>query len=412
MRRYAAILSVTVFFALVMVGLWRRDDDRDLSATSFGRIPSGHRALYEFLSELGLAVARSYAPASELPIPGTVWWIEPERPCEERRANDEPSTGRHRGMPEVALEGADLKSWIVAGGTAVVFLPADSQLCSQGARLAGVALPAREEVARNPAVPEGNRDTKRLERESQVSVEGGIVPHPRRLDLHNSLGFEAIPSDGPDSGEPQWVVAARLDGRPFVLQQQLGQGQLVVVADARFVWNSGLDRADAAPLVADLVRAYGVPWIDERAHGLVISRSAIRYLVASPAAPCLGGAAILALVFVWFHAATPPRRVAELDPSAPNLEAFVDSLAACYSSTRDYTRVFERFRELTLRRLRRHFGLPLDAPEDRLVERLQRRPGLAPGALDLLANGATLQSASGLETAVKRVDRLVRRVMG
>jgi len=412
-RRPAAILSVVVFFGLVIVGLWRGDDYRDLSATSFGRIPRGHRAVYDFLSELGLAVARSYAPPPQLPVHATVWWIEPDRPCEEPRVDDEPSTGRRRGMPELVLDGPDLNSWIVAGGTAVVFLPPDSHVCSQDARLAGVALPPREEIAVDPAISAGKPDTKRATHEPQVSVEGKLVSHPRILDLRAPLSFQGLPQDVPGRGaEPRWEAAARIGGRPFVLWQGLGQGQLVVVADARFVRNSGLDRADAALLVADLVRAYGVPWIDERAHGFVISRSALAYLVSSPAAPFLAGAAILALAFVWFHAATPPRRVAELDPSAPSLDAFVDSLAACYASTREYARVFERFRELTSRRLRRHFGLPPDAPESQLVERLRRRSALPPEALDLLTNGTPLGSASELETAVQQIDRLVREAIG
>ncbi|GEM_PF-2028518 len=413
MRRPAAILSLVVFFGLVIVGLWRGDDYRDLSATSFGRIPSGHRALYDFLSELGLAVARSYAPPTQLPAHATVWWIEPDRPCEEPKAEDEPSTGRDRRVPEPVLDGPGLNRWIAEGGTAVVFLPPDSHVCSRDAKLAGVSLPPREEVAVDAAISAGKVDTTRIARAAQVSVEGRLVSQPRILDLRTPWSFQDAFQDVAGSGaETRWEAAARVGARPFVLWQRLGQGQLVVVADARFVRNSGLDRADAALLVADLVRAYGVPWIDERAHGLVVSRSALAYLVASPAAPFLAGAAILALAFVWFHAATPPRRVPELDPSAPSLDAFVDSLAACYASTRDYARVFERFRELTSRRLRRHFGLPPDAPESQLLERLRRRCALPPEALDLLAKGTPLRSASELETAVQQIDHVVREAIG
>jgi hypothetical protein len=196
-----------------------------------------------------------------------------------------------------------------------------------------------------------------------------------------------------------------------VLGQRLGAGQLVVVADARFVDNAHLDSADAAPLVADLVRQFGAPWIDERAHGLITSTGALAYLWASPAAPFLGGVVILALAYAWFHAATPARRVPELDPSAPSLEAFVDSLAACYAHTRDHGRVFERFRELTARQLRRHFRLPPEAPESQLVERLRLRFRSPPRALELFANGTSLQSASELEAAVEQIDRMVRKAL-
>jgi len=410
-RRHAAIVALAVFFGLVIVGLWRGDPDRDLSATSFGWIPKGHRALYEFLSELRLPVARSYSSPGELPVQSTVWWIEPDHPCEEP-APEEQSTVHHRRMPELALDGAGLKSWIAGGGTGVVFLPPDREVCSRDATLAGATVPPREEVAGNPAGTAGKPD-EGSERKPELSLVGELLPHPRRLDSPTLFTFREPPADAPGKrAEPPWQVMARLDGHPFVLGMELGQGRLVVVADARFLWNSGLDRADAAPFVVDLVRAYGVPWIDERAHGLVISKGAVAYLIGSAAAPFLAGAAVFALAFVWFHAATPPRRVAELDPSAPSLDRFVDSLSACYASTRDYTRVFERFRELTSRRLRRHFGLPLDTPESQLFERLRRRSALSLEALDLLARGTSPRNANQLERAVQRVDRLAREVIG
>lgn len=410
MRRPAAILLVVVFFGLVIVGLWRGDAEHDLSATSFGTIPVGQRALYEFLSELGLPVARSYAPPSELPVHATVWWIEPDPPCEEP-ARVEPSTGRHRRMPEEPFGGAELKNWILGGGTAVVFLPPDVEVCSHDARLAGAVLPPRERIAENPEASGGTPDTTHSQGEPLLRVEGELLPRPRRLDLPTRIAFRDPPAEAPEgSAEPRWQVPVRVDGDPFVLRLGLGQGQLVVIADARFVWNSVLDRADAAPFVGDLVRAYGVPWIDERAHGLVVSRSAVRYLAGSPAAPFLAGAALFALAFVWFHAATPPRRVAELDPSAPSLDAFVDSLAACYALTRDYARVFERFRELTSRQLRRQLGLPLDAPESQLIDRLRRRSAVPSEALELLTRGSSPRSVGELEAAVQRMDRLVREV--
>jgi len=315
-------------------------------------------------------------------------------------------------MPELALDGPGLKSWIAGGGTAVVFLPPDLEVCSQDAMLGGIAVPPREEIAGNRAGTAGKPD-KGSEREPELSLKGELVPHPRRFDFPTLFTFQELPADAAaNRAEPPWRVMARLDGHPLVLGMELDQGRLVVVADARFLWNSGLDRADAAPFVVDLVRAYGVPWIDERAHGLMISQSAVAYLVGSAAAPFLAGAAIFALAFVWFHAATPTRRVAELDPSAPSLDRFVDSLAACYASTRDYARVFERFRELSSRRLRRHFGLPLDTQESQLFARLRWRSALSSESLDLLARGTLPRSANQLVRAVQRIDRLVREVIG
>jgi hypothetical protein len=411
-KRSAAI-SVAVFFTLVILGLWRGDDARTLSRTSFGVIPLGHRALYDLLSELGLPVARSYALPRQLPARATVWWIEPERPCEEAKTESKPPPetwiGERRRLPELALDGQGLGDWIGAGGTAVVFLPPAAEVCAAGARLVGRSVPPRD--AGPPELP-GKPPAKSTPPESPVIVEGKLVSHPRTLELEGPFAFQSATGQSAASGgESPWEVWADIGGRPFVLWQRLGQGQLVVIADARFVRNDKLDSADAAPLVADLVRMFGVPWIDERAHGLVTSTGALAYLWASPAAPFLSGIVILALAYVWFHAATPARKVPELDPSAPSLEAFVDSLAACYAQTRDHARVFERFRELTSRRLRRHFRLPPEAPESQLVERLRRRFPSPPKALELFTSGASVRSASELEAAVEEIDRMVRKAL-
>jgi len=405
-------IAVSVFFSLVVLGLWR-GDTRDLSPTSFGFIPVGHRALYDFLSELGLPVARSYTLPRGLPSAATVWWIEPEWPCEEAKAESKSDPKREIGdrgrLPELTLDGQGLGDWIGAGGTAVVFLAPVPEICAAGARLAGRLLPPR---ALDPKAPPEKPPPTGMLPEPSVLVEGKLVPRPRRLELAAPLAFSSATGEPAASGgESPWEVLARIGGRPFVLGQRLGEGQLVVIADARFVRNDHLDNADAAPLVADLVRRFGVPWIDERAHGFITSTGALAYLWASPAAPFLGGVVILALAYVWFHAATPVRKVSELDPSAPSLEAFVDSLAACYAHTRDHARVFQRFREMTARQLRRHFRLPPEAPEFQLVERLRRRFRAPPEALELFANGTSLRSASELQAAVEQIDRMVRKVL-
>jgi hypothetical protein len=394
------------------LGLWRSSDVRDVSATSFGVIPDGHRALYDFLSDLGLSIARSYTLPRELPAHATVWWIEPQRPCEEAKAEPNPDSktgGDRRRLPQLALDGPGLAQWIAAGGSAVVFLPPDPKVCAAGAKLAGLPLPAR---APDRTTSPENPPAKGTLPESPILVEGKLVDRPRKLELEAPLAFQSAPgAPAPSGGESPWQIWARIGGRPFVLWQRLGEGQLVVIADARFARNEHLDSADAAPLVGDLVRRFGVPWIDERAHGLITPTSTLAYLWASPAAPFFGGVVILALAYVWFHAATPPRKVSELDPSAPSLEAFVDSLAACYAHTRDHARVFERFRELSARRLRRHFKLPPEAPELQVVERLRRRFRSSPEALELFSRGTSLRSASELVAAVDEIDRMVRKAL-
>jgi len=211
-----------------------------------------------------------------------------------------------------------------------------------------------------------------------------------------------------DAGE--WTVRASVDGRPLVLERGLGRGAVVLVADALFLRNAWLDRADAAPLAVDVVRAYGVPAFDEHELGPRARRSAAAYLVTSPAVAVFLGLAVTGLLFAWQGALVPPRQVREVDMDAPRLEAFVDAVAALYARTGDHARVLERYRALTADRLRRHLGLAPDTPVAMLIQRLARDARLDPRALALLANDEPPAGERALRGAVRALDDLVRTV--
>jgi hypothetical protein len=391
--RAARASAVGAFFALVIVGILVGGDRRDFTPTSFGRIPAGQGALYDLLRELGLPVARSFASPEALTADRTLWFIEPDEGCAAR-----------------SLSGASLAPWLEAGGRAVVLLPARLSACPADATLGGFALPGREEAAPGGDGP-APAGAPAASEAMRVTVEGAWLRAPRSLELAAPVRFvpetawsEAQRGAG---GDGSWRVAATEAGRPFALERTVGRGRLLVIADGRFLENQWLDRADAAPLAVDLALALGPPWIDERTHGLVPSRGTLVYLLRSPALPCFAGMALLALAFAWYGAAEPPRRVAEVDPSAPSLESYVQSLAGFYAATGDHARVLERYRELTARRLRRHFGLPPDAPLASLVDRLGRRPGLSRAGVAQLASRASASNASELARAVALLDRLV-----
>jgi hypothetical protein len=114
-------------------------------------------------------------------------------------------------------------------------------------------------------------------------VTGELVSEPRRLEMPRLARFR-------DTGA--WQLRARIDADPFVLEYGLGTGRLVAVADATFLRNAWLDRADAAPLALDLVRRYGVDAIDERWHGLRLEQRSLRYLADSPALVVFLGIAV------------------------------------------------------------------------------------------------------------------------
>jgi len=227
----------------------------------------------------------------------------------------------------------------------------------------------------------------------------------------STLAFFERDAEASIGWQPLWVEAD--DFTAFALARSLGAGRLVVVADARVLSNDRLAHVDAAPFVFDQVEQWGMPWIDEHSHGVVPESGTLRYLARSPAwAACVGLLALGGLV-IWRGHAWPKRCVDEVDPDAPTLEAFVESVASLYARTRDHARVFERYRALSLERVRRAIGLsPGTAPEIVLASlraRAQSRPALRErGLRDLLTREVRIENAAELERASDRLDELVR----
>jgi hypothetical protein len=370
-RRVRLILAMLALLAIVDFCSQR---EQATTPSSYGTVPKGHGAVFELLSELELVRGRSLAAASRLEPGGTIWWIEPSQVCDARIA----SAGQVDILDPDAVRWP-VASWIEAGGTAVVLLEPPGPGKVPCDAIAGVALPARV----------------RLEGAGRIA--GRVAPAGRELDDPRLHGFEAA---------LDWQVAARADGSPFVLERVLGDGVLVVLADAGFVRNEALDRADSALLAVDLARAYGAPRIDEHEHGFAPELDAIGYLLQSSASPVFAGLALLFVLVAWRGNALPARSVSENDSKAPTLESFVASMAALYRRTGDHARVLERYRELCAARLRRHFRLPAGVSVDALAERIEATGRSA----DRLRSAATVSTASELRAAVRRLDELVEEV--
>jgi hypothetical protein len=383
--------AVTALALLTIIGVtWRVHDieelQRTLAPTTFGKAPAGYGALFDLLSELGLPVARSYDPPELLPSGGTLWWVEPTSVC--HSATSMPPVSKRDLLENSEWPGAE---WFNAGGTAVLFLPPAVQGNEPCGPVAALALPTRQ-VAHVAETSDGEPKTT-----AQV-VEGTVAPKVRHLELPPLSSFT-------DAGG--WAVAATVDARPFVLEQRSGRGRIVVVADATFLRNAWLDRGDAAPLALDLVRAFGTPLFDEREHGLRAEQNTLRYLARSPALGVFAGLAVFGILFAWRGGALPPRSGLQTDTPAPSTDAFVESLATLYARTGDYAQVFERYRELTAARLRRHFGLHPDTPVRTLVDWLRDYRQVSPHAVHVLADGVPVSSEAGLRAAVQSLDLLV-----
>ncbi len=360
--------------------------------------------MFELMDRLGLSGGRSFFPPERLPPSATVWWIEPDGVCSDRIAQ---SGSVDRLDSEAVIWRA--RQWIEAGGTALVLLdpPGSGRLACDV--IADLPVPQR-----SPLPPLANA--------TEATLEGALVRHSRELAIEGLMAFEE-PERSAAGAASDWSGRASFVGGPaFVLEAALGEGRLVVVADSRFVHNEWLDRADSAPLVIDLVAAYGEPLFDEREHGFIPEPNSFRYLAGSPASPVFAGLLVLGLVFFWRGTALPARSVVEYDPSAPTLENFVESMATLYARTRDYPRVLERYRELTAARLRQHFGLPREVPLTELAERIDRdsgggrpkgsdqrgRGGVS--ALDVLTGPRTIGSAGQLRAVARELDALLEEV--
>jgi hypothetical protein len=226
-----------------------------------------------------------------------------------------------------------------------------------------------------------------------------------------TLGFFGRDSERLAGWQPLWIEAD--DFAPLALERRVGKGRLIVVADARVLTNARLGQIDSAPFVFDWVEEWGAPWIDEHRHGVVPESGAFRYIASSPAAAACVGLIALGALFVWRGHALPKRRVEEADPEAPTLAAFVDSLANLYARTGDHARAFERYRELSLERIRRALGLPPGTPPETVLAtlrvRAENRPSLRErGVRDLLMKNLRIESAAELERAAGRLDALVQ----
>ena len=392
---------IAAFVALVVVALFIPASGIERSPSSFGSAGRGQRALHDLLQELDLCAGRSLTSTARLPERATVWWVEPSGVCDARIALD--------GLVDILDTEAvswPARNWIESGGTAVIFL-GDAELgrvrCDA---IAGFEL--SERTAGSDGLDAAEAGTPPTGAEVAV-VTGVLTASPRRLAGEGILAFE----DALD-----WSVAASVampsavgeSGGPFVLERELGAGRIAVVADSRFTHNQWLDSEDAAPLAVDLVRHYGIPFFDEREHGFVSESNSARYLAGSPAWPVFAGLALLGALFAWWGTALPARSVEEFDPEAPTLATFVDSMASLYARSRDYSRLSERYRELTAARLRRHFGLSPEVSVSALAERIERDRRTSPGALRSLTDPRPVTSSRELAAAARDLDALTREV--
>ena len=442
---------------------------KDRPETTFDSAPRGHAALFALLDQFESTSGRWLSGVALPPVTETIWWIAPAGACEtipfvaaDEAAEGKTATDEER-QPPSAFE-ITIRPWIESGGTAVVWLSHPPLVSfewkapSGGDAEDGIGDDDRDEAeavagrARWEKKSAQSRELIRsgVERRCEAimgmkipdrrlaGLEGGLPPEegryspvifsvgratPRREDFDydetRSLPgptiafFRSADSPGDSLGEwrPLWVEAD--EGTPLAIERSVGEGRLILIADARIVSNDRLGHVDSAPFVFDWVREYGRPWIDEHAHGVVPESGTFRYLASSPAWAAGLGLLLVGALIVWRGHAWPLRSVSEFDPESPSLASFVDSVARLYSRTQDHTRVFDRYRSVCLDRIRRVLGLAPGTSVEIVVDSLRSRAGNwreleEAGLGHLLTQDTPVPSASDLARNVARLDDLVR----
>jgi hypothetical protein len=344
---------------LLFINLWiERKTSLDNSATSLGVGIVGYKAAYDLLHELNFPVGRSYLRPNRVPQDRVLWMVMPDFLNPQATLTD--------------TDVNDLKSWISAGGVAVVMGTADSQW---------------DRLDFDETVATGDVTS---------SVKGDFARSALTISIEGLAHFDKADSDT--------RIRLLSDGQPFALERKIGGGKLIAIADGRFVLNSNLDKADASVLVVDLARALGAPDFDEYSHGLVASESAFALFSNPRLLILLALASLTALLWIAQQHSWPARTPRVQEGPAPSLDSFVESLGVLYAQSNDPNAVFGAYRASFLRRARRQLSPRFEISEHSAIERLARDRALSDEIRLWLAGNRSPANEAELVQAVRALE--------
>jgi hypothetical protein len=353
-------LIAGLLLLLFCVNLWfQRDTSLANSDTSFGVGVDGYKGAYDLLHELGFPVTRSYVRPNHVAQHRMLWMIMPDFLSTQAMLTD--------------TDVNDLKKWIRAGGIAVVM----GDVTSHWERL---------DIKQSVAAVE----------ESTSKVSGDFSHAARTIPIPALAHF-----NGADANDK---VRLSISGKPFAIDQKVGSGRLIAIADGRFVLNSNLDQGDASVLLVDLVRQLGAPDLDEHSHGLVASESAFALFSNPRLLILLAIGAITALLWIAQQHSFPPRTLCDEEGPAPSLDSFVESLSALYSRSNDPPAVFAAYRASFLRRVRRQLSPKIEISERSAIERLCRDRSLTEKSRRWLEGDQSPYTDAELVQAVRALE--------
>jgi hypothetical protein len=245
------------------------------------------------------------------------------------------------------------------------------------------------------------------------SVAAGTT-HPV-VDLPEVAGVQTVIATGSgtyvvgSSGSGDPVPLLRGPGGVLALAAQ-GRGTVVLLGSSSPIENGALGRADDAALALDLVPPRSPVVFDEYDHGFGRPGDGLAGL---PAKWRWGLGFILLAIVVWVLSAArrfgPPDRPGRI--TVPPRVQYVDAMASLHStrSTDHLIEAAAAVRGEARRRLSRRLGLPPDAPDDVLADRLSRAgdtASLPPETADaILRPPTTADDLVAVGRAMAELDR-------
>lgn len=370
----------------------------DRRASTTRSSPSGTRALYLALDELGVPVAQRQSPLVDAgPVPGAFALVAPTEPASPR-------------------EVGALVERVRAGGTLLYAPRADDALLDTlGLELVSwlaVAAGGEEPGLRELMVGRETAPGAGAAWEGVWIVES--ADHPWTRDLGEARGFRrafTLTGEGP---EPTPLLTA--DTLHFALTVPLGRGRVVALSDALPLTNEWIRVSGVAPLVvraaAELTSEGDTLVFDEYHHGFrggSVRGGMAAFLAGDPVGHGLlqlGAVLLLALLAAGHRFGAPLRR---REAARSPLE-HVDALARVYREAG--ARRLPRLHLLSA--LARHAGRPRPRDEDEARALLDRLRASVPGAgteLDRLegALDGTDDDLLTVSAAVDRVNEELRR---
>ena len=362
--RFVLVLGVVLVLVVLVAGNPDEDPGEPLAPDATG--PAGAKAMVLLLDELGADVV-----------------IEGGVPDDDVDAAI---------LLEDRLEGPraeGLQRWVEAGGTLVVadprsaFTPIVLDPLGDGGRLGDTEV----------ELDRGDCDVEDLD-----EVE--------RLDLAAGVGYE-VPSGARSCfGD---------DESAFVVEQTLGAGRMVAVGGPAPFTNDGLDRADAAVLVADLLapRPAGtrVAFLERGAPVLAgDGEETLTDLVPEQVTLALVQLGLAFAAYVWFRARRAGRPVAEPLPTTLAGSELVDAVGRLLQQERDPERSATLLRDDLRRGLARRFGLSPGSDVEDLVAAAERA-GADPDRARAVLAGPPVTDGDALTTLARDIETTRREIL-